>query len=121
MVFDLQNQDLEQLLLALQGGNQLTQPPLQAMPEQPPQAFGAQQPQQGDMQGQLPQQQLPPQLAQQAATSAQPPRNLGQTFPQDFSGLGIGETAPQVNQQQGGQQDILALLNALQGAGIGGF
>lgn len=82
-----------QLLSQLQGQNQLTQPPLQAMPQAGPSAFGAAQP---DMAQQMQEMQaLNPQVSQIAATSPEPmDLGLGSTMPQNFGGMGMGALAP---------------------------
>lgn len=124
---DLQNLDLTSLLQMLggfSGANQITQPPLQSMGPPPPQAFGGSE-EQASMPGQdAPQQnELNPQMAAQIAGNAEPPRNLGQTFPQNFQGMGLGDTAPKVNQAkpQLDLQQLMMLLSNMQGANMGGF
>jgi len=77
------------MLQQLAGQNSLTNPPIQSMPPEPPNQFGQMQPDSG-MQMQE-QNAIPPELA---AYMAQQPVKRLPDMDKDFTGQGLGATAP---------------------------
>lgn len=128
MAFDMSNQDILQLLSSLGIGNDLTNPPLQSSPtnfqqggvqpsslQQPMEPTGG--PQMDNNQG-LPNMQDIQSMSGQLLPQQSP--RLGESYPDNFKGMGLGDSAPQIKEpdiKQALMQQILALANQ----GMGGF
>lgn len=116
MAFDMNNQDIMALIAQLGGSNDLVNPPLQDMPTNMQQGGGPQM----DVNQGLPNMQDMQSMSGQMMPQQVPQPQLGQNYPDNFTGLGLGDTAPQIKQPDMNQA-LMSQILALANQGLGGF